>query len=107
MKTFYFDTGVIYANYPSLFGNQVVRGGTKQIPFDADVPEDAQLMFLCDHPDLRESKAPNVMVVPVFNTDMVSKYAYFRVRVKEEQPWVSTAEYLTTTSFALLGGGTR
>ena len=84
MKTFYFNTGVNCATYPGLFGKQVNRGGTKQIPFDVsdDVPDKAQLIMLCDNPELRESRCINTMVVPVFNTDMVSKYAYFRVPAK-------------------------
>lgn len=81
MKTFYFNTGVSFVKYPFLYGNQVNKGGTKQIPFDVEdsVPDNATLMFLCSDPKLPESKHQNVIVVPVFNTDMVSKYAYFKV----------------------------
>lgn len=79
MKTFYFNTGVtIVAPY----GNQVRRGGVNQIPFDVsdEVPDDAELMYLCDNPELPDSKRPRVMVVPVYNTDMISKYAYFKTK---------------------------
>ena len=79
MNTFYFDTGVSYANYPYLFGRQICKGGTKQIPLDADAPANATLLFMCDDPNLPESKCPNVIVRETFNTDMLSKYAYFRV----------------------------
>lgn len=81
MKTFYFNTGVTII---PPYGNQVRRGGTNQIPFDVpdSVPDNATLLFLCDNPDLPESKCDWCMVVPVSNTDMSSKYAYFRI-IKE------------------------
>jgi len=86
MNTFYFNTGVNPNNvinfpyeYHKKVGN-VIRGGVLQCPFDCDAPEDASLMFLCDNPNLDESKASNVIVVPVSNTSMVSKYAYFRIK---------------------------
>lgn len=79
LNQFYFNTGVLYANYPYLYGDQVNRGGTKQIPFQADAPQDAHLMFLCDNPNLPESTIPGVIVREVFNTSMCSKYAYFRL----------------------------
>lgn len=79
MNTFYFDTGVKPWNCNGLTKGQVWRNGTKQIPFDADVPKNSTLMFLCDNPNLGESRAHNVRVVEVHNTVMVSKYAYFRV----------------------------
>ena len=78
MKTFYFNTGVtIVAPY----GKQVRRGGTNQIPFDVsgDMPDNVSLMFLSDNPELPESKNANVIVTPVFNTDIISKYAYFKI----------------------------
>lgn len=85
MNTFYFNTGVNPYNvinfpfeYHKKVGN-VIKGGTLQCPFDCDAPENAQLMYLCDNPDLPESKNPNILVVPVFNTSMISKYAYFKV----------------------------
>jgi len=77
MKTFYFNTGVKYASYPYLYEGQVVRGGTKQIPFDCDnVPEGATFEFACDNPDLH----PGVgyIVREMHNTTMGSKYAYFK-----------------------------
>lgn len=62
-----------------LYADQVWRGGTKQIPFEADAPPKARLMFLCDDPNLSESTLPNVIVKEVFNTSMTSKYAYFNI----------------------------
>lgn len=81
MKTFYFDTGVRFADFPTLYGRQVNRGGNKQIPFDVSdtVPDNAALLFLCDNPELPDAKRHDVLVELVFNTDVVSKYAYFRV----------------------------
>jgi hypothetical protein len=82
MKTFYFNTGVKYSDYPTLYGAAVVRNGVKVIPFDVDdsVPDNAVLMSMCDNPELPESKLQNVIVVPVFNTDMISKFAYFKIK---------------------------
>jgi hypothetical protein len=81
MKRRYFNTGVKYSDYPSLYKNQVVRGGVKQIPFDVpdDVPDSAELLFLCGFPDLPASQRKNVMVVPILNSDIGSEYAYFRL----------------------------
>jgi hypothetical protein len=79
-RTFYFNTGVRPENNPHLMEGEAWRGGVKQIPFDCeDVPEGAELMFLCDDPNLREAKYPNVIVRPVSNTKMISRYAYFKV----------------------------
>ena len=84
MKRFTFNTGVRPENvinfpyeYHRSVGNIISR--TLLIPFDADAPENASLMFLCDNPNLPESKADTVIVREVFNTSLVSKYAYFRV----------------------------
>ena len=81
MRTFYFNTGVKPHNCNGLYGNQIWRGGTKQIPFDVsdDIPNNAALLFLCDNPNLPDAKYPGVIVTPVFNTDMISKYAYFKI----------------------------
>ena len=78
MNTFYFNTGV-KQSYNNLTNGQVWKNGVKQIPFDADAPKNASLLFLCDSPDLSESKLKDVIVKEVFNTSLVSKYAYFRV----------------------------
>jgi len=86
MKTFYFNTGVqtnTISNFPYEYhkkvGDVISDNGVLHCPFDCDAPENASLMFLCDNPDLDESKANNVIVCEVFNTSMVSKYAYLRI----------------------------
>jgi hypothetical protein len=83
MKTFYFNTGVQpYKHNPpvKLSPGHVMRGGTMQIPFDCDdVPDNAIFKFACDNPKLKESEYPNWIVREMFNTAMVSKYAYFLV----------------------------
>lgn len=82
MKTFYFNTGVVPCahNPPVTLGKgQVWKGGTKQIPFDCgDVPEGASFMFACDYPNLLESKQDNLVVRPIHNSALRSKFAYFR-----------------------------
>ena len=80
MNTFYFNTGVLPQNTNGLTKGQVWRDGTKQIPFDCDAPENAELMYLCNNPKLDIIKCPNVIVREVFNTSMVSKYAYFKIK---------------------------
>jgi hypothetical protein len=74
----YFDTGCRPHNSPNLHKGQVWRNGTKQIPFDVDAPESATLLFLCDNPELPEATDPAVLVREVFNTAMLSRYAYLR-----------------------------
>ena len=83
MNTFYFNTGVQTLNisnfpyeYHKEVGNVISSNGVLQCPFDCDAPKDAALMFLCDNPDLPESKAENIIVREVFNSSMASKYAY-------------------------------
>lgn len=84
MNKFYFDTGVKPWNSARVFADEEWYNGTKRIPFYADAPADAHLMFLCDDPERPESEAPDVIVRRVFNTSLVSQYAYFRLpRVKE------------------------
>lgn len=83
MKTFYFNTGVHGNHTPpiKLYGNQVWRGGTVQIPFECDgVPDNAVFLFGADDPCLRESKQAGVLVVPVVqpNEGFLSRFAYFR-----------------------------
>jgi hypothetical protein len=81
MTTFYFDTGV-NPNGHNLYGQQIVRNGTVQIPFRCEgVPSSATLMFACDNPNLPESKYEWVMVAAIEpGSDMVSKFAYFRLQ---------------------------
>lgn len=78
-KTFYFNTGVKYFDYPYLCAGEVERGGTKQIPFDcADVPDNATFQFACDNPNLYPDSG--YIVREMSNTSMCSKYAYFSIR---------------------------
>ena len=83
MATFYFDTGVRPENTNGLFGSQVWRNGTKQIPFECDAPEGSVLVMMCDDPDLPAKLAPGVRVFPVRDTEMKSLYAYMRVPKEE------------------------
>lgn len=82
MKTFHFNTGVRpYIHHPPvpILEGEVLRGGTLQIPFQCDVPENAAFMFACDNPDLPESKCGNIVVAKIEpGSAMVSEYAYFR-----------------------------
>lgn len=76
MKTFYFNTGVKYWDYPYLCKGQVEKGGTKQIPFDCEnVPEGAVFKFACDDPNLHPESG--YIVREIHNSTIHSKYAYF------------------------------
>lgn len=76
MKTFYFDTGVRYADYPFLVKGQVVVDKNKLIPFDCDdVPEGAIFKFACDDPNLYPEAG--YIVREIHNSTLLSKYAYF------------------------------
>jgi hypothetical protein len=84
MNTFYFNTGVNAYNvtnfpyeYHKKVGNIIRSNGTLVIPMECDAPKNATFMFGCDKPDLPESKSNNVLVTPILNSNMCSKYAYF------------------------------
>lgn len=81
-RTFFFNTGVRPYNNPHLYGKQVWRNGTKQIPFTCEnVPENAHFQFACDNPNLPESKY--MLVREILDSGpkgILSKYAYFIVR---------------------------
>lgn len=82
MSTFYFNTGV---KPPSvMYGKQVWKGGTKQIPFECDVPEDYRFMFACDNPDLPEGNSEYWEVAKIKPEEggMLSEYAYFMKPVR-------------------------
>lgn len=83
LNKFYFNTGCKPHNCPVTTPGHEWRNGTMQIPFECDAPKDSHLMFCCDNPNLPESKAETVIVREMFNTVMVSKYAYFRVRPEQ------------------------
>lgn len=87
MNRFYFNTGVrpetiSNPSFPYEYylekGN-VIRG-TLLIPYDCDAPLDAEPLFLCDNPNLDEAKLSNVKVFEIKGGNMLSKYAYFRVK---------------------------
>ena len=82
MTTYYFNTGVRHGNGYALYGRQVWRGGTKQIPFTCDdVPCNAVFWFACDNANLPESKILGVVVREITDRGqggLMSKFAYFR-----------------------------
>jgi len=82
LKTLFFDTGVRpeYVTNPPfvLRAGQVIKNKTMQIPFDCDAPDNAEILFFCDNPSLAESKW--CLVREIFNTVMLSKYVYLRVK---------------------------
>lgn len=76
IRTFQFNTGVKYSDYPFLSKGQTVSGDAKVIPFNCeDVPQNAKFEFACDDPNLYEGSG--YIVREMFNTSMLSKYAYF------------------------------
>ncbi len=86
LNKFYFNTGVKRQNSSaSIPGHEWSSNNVKVIPFECDAPKDARLMFCCDNPDLPESKSENVIVREMFNTVMVSKYAYLMVTAEEKK----------------------
>lgn len=83
LNRFWFNTGVRpdpTAKPPiGLYSDQQWRGGTKQIPFYADAPENAIHQFLCDDPERAERKIEGWICRPVYHTSMASKYCYFKM----------------------------
>ena len=87
MKTFYFNTGVkpctihnpeFAYDYHKKAGH-TIKNGTLQIPFDCEAPDNAKLLFLCDNPSLPQAQSEGVVVCKIFNTTMISSYAYFLI----------------------------
>jgi hypothetical protein len=85
MNRFYFNTGVKPMNvinfpydYHKKIGN-VIRG-TLLVPFDCDAPENAEFMFACNNSEMTELKQTNVQVYPILGGNLISKYAYFRIK---------------------------
>ena len=82
-KTFYFNTGVKPESGSPLFGRQVWKYGTKQIPFTCNnVPKSAVFCFACSNKELPESKLSNFIVREITDNGpngMLSKYAYFKI----------------------------
>lgn len=84
MRTFCFDTGAQpYAFDPpsKVPKGHIVRGnGVMVIPFDCeDVPEEAVFQFACDH---RPPDCEHLLMREMFNTKMLSRYAFFLVPEK-------------------------
>lgn len=85
MKTFYFNTGVRPANihnpefpyeYHKKAGNKIING-VLQIPFDCEnVPDNAVFQYACDN-DIPGDE--HLLKREMFNTSIVSKYAFFKV----------------------------
>lgn len=81
MKTFYFNTGVRpYIHNPPVrvqTGDIVSSNGVLLVPFQCeDVPDNSIFQFCCNNiPPGSESLLKREM----FNTNMVSKYAFFKV----------------------------
>ena len=81
MKKFYFNTGVRPENGIGLYADQEWINGVKQIPFYVkDIPDNAQFVFAADNPNLPEAKQDSFIVRKMYNTSMVSDYAYFKVK---------------------------
>lgn len=88
LRTFYFNTGVrpgIPANEShtpntkpvALGAGEIWRNGTKQIPFECDVPDNARFEFACDNPNVEGFG--HFLVAEIHNSALLSKYAYFQV----------------------------
>ena len=81
-QRFYFDTGVTPGSGSPIYGKQVWKDGTKQIPFTCeDVPDNARFWFACDADNLPESETPGVVVRKILDSGtggLLSKFAYFR-----------------------------
>lgn len=84
MKTFYFNTGVKQGVNPYLDITATARpkkdgGYVMHIPFECeDVPESATFVFACDNPNLENH--PDKIVREIFNSKLISKYAYFKIK---------------------------
>lgn len=82
--TFFFNTGVKPESGSKLFGKQIWKNGTKQIPFTCkNVPDNAIFVFACSDNKLPEAKYMIVREILDSGTDgILSKYAYFRLYQK-------------------------
>lgn len=86
METFYFNTGVrVYVmeyadkGKPKYFApTDKIINGVRHIPFDCeDVPTNASFCFACDDENLYPEYG--YIVREIFNTTLISKFAYFRI----------------------------
>lgn len=76
-QTFYFDTGVKpygHTNPPyKLSAGHIVKGGTVQIPFECEAPENSIFECACDNPEACQG----FFVAEILSGAMASKYAFF------------------------------
>jgi hypothetical protein len=84
LNRFYFNTGVrpyTITNFPFEYHKRVgnVIRKTLLIPFECNAPENTAFMFACNNPEMPEAKQPNVIVREIFNSNLCSRYAYFRI----------------------------
>lgn len=85
MKTFYFNTGIqpneindFPYEYHKKIGN-IIRN-TLLIPFDCEAPENAEVLFFSNNPNLIKNESDKIKIYRVFNSMIMSKYVYFRVK---------------------------
>ena len=82
-KTFYFNTGVRPWNRSKLFGEQIWKDGTIQIPFTCEnVPNGAKFLFACNIHDCWELRLKSIIVRRILDyghNGLLSKFAYFSV----------------------------
>tara|TARA_R110000851_G_scaffold39729_7_gene100724 strand:+ start:1432 stop:1716 length:285 start_codon:yes stop_codon:yes gene_type:complete len=84
-RTFYFNTGVKPWNTNGLFGRQVWKDGTKQIPFECqDVPEGAVFLMGSSSEEVPSGYGHSRIIRREIKDwedglGMMSKYAYFRL----------------------------
>ena len=82
MRTFKFNTGVKCAdtNRGLSKGEILSTNGVILIPFSCDIPDDLDVTFLFGCDSLNAPyKENNFIVKEIFNSTIISKYAYFRV----------------------------
>ena len=97
MNTFYLNTGVKpenVMNFPYDYHRKVgnVIHGTLCIPFECDAPKFSKPIIACDNPNLPESYVRSCMsvkdgkyvVCEIFNSNMISKFAYLEIKNIEE-----------------------
>lgn len=87
MRKFYFNTGIKPWNMShkrithNMEKGNIFINNELHIPFECDVEESAKVefMFACNNANHPESKSKNVLVKEIFNSNLVTKYAFFKV----------------------------
>ena len=77
MNKFKLNTGVHIKDNPHIEGGIDSGNGIVVIPFEADAPKHAKLVFLSDFSDL--DKYNKLLKCEVKNSKLKSKFAYFEV----------------------------